>query len=160
MRLGRCGDSVRQLISNFDAQIRANPTIGRVLASESTGHLIRFGISGLLSTAFYFALANLYVIAFGMKPVWASVIAYAIAIGFSYSMQSRYTFRVRQDSRDQVLRFVVTSVSGLAISYWVVWLFNDYLGARYWVGPAFVCIIIPVINFVIFKRWVFARSGN
>ncbi len=148
---------MKRLVSDFKSRLRRNPTAGKIVASEHSGYIVRFGISGLLSTAFYFVLMNLIVLAFGMEPVWASVLAYAIAIGFSYTMQSRFTFRVKQDSLNQVTRFVATSLAGLAVSYWTVWLFNDYLKMPYWTGAAVVCVVVPTMNFLIFNRWVFLR---
>src|SRR5205807_347052 len=88
-----------------------------LLMPPSLHLVVRFGLTGVTTTLVYFFLTNAFVLLLRMAPVAASVCAYLLSIGISYLLQSRFTFRVNSDSVDQVVRFVVTSLAGLAASW-------------------------------------------
>ncbi|MEQ8701331.1 MAG: GtrA family protein [Bauldia litoralis] len=134
--------------------------VEKLAGSETSRRVMRFGIAGLLSTAFYFVVANLIVLVSTMDPAWASLGAYLLAIVFSYTVQSRFTYRVKQDSAPQIIRFLLTSGLGLAVSYWVVWICTELFSFPFWVGPFSVCIIVPVMNYFIFSLWVFSGERS
>lgn len=129
--------------------------LGAVLP-PSLHRVVRFGLSGLVATLVYFLLTNVLVLAAGMPPTAASVCAYLMSLGVSYLLQSRFTFRVKADSVDQMTRFVVTSLAGLVIAWCVMAITVDVLALPYFIGAAVVCILIPIANFFIFRGWVFA----
>lgn len=122
----------------------------------SLHRVVRFGLSGLVSTLVYFVLTNALVLVASMMPTTASVCAYLLSLGVSYLLQSRFTFRVNADSVDQIVRFVVTSLAGLMISWCAMAIAVDALALPYVIGAAVVCILIPVANFFMFRSWVFA----
>jgi putative flippase GtrA len=127
------------------------------LLSPSSLHLIaRFGLTGITTTLVYFFLTNAFVLLLGMPPAVASVCAYLFSIGISYLLQSRFTFRVNSDSVDQVVRFFVTSLAGLGVSWCVMVFTISGLGWPYLIGALAVCILIPTTNFFVFRGWVFA----
>jgi putative flippase GtrA len=127
------------------------------LLTPSSLHLIvRFGLTGVTTTLVYFFLTNAFVLLLGMPPAVASVCAYLVSIGISYLLQSRFTFRVNSDSVDQVVRFVVTSLAGLGVSWCVMVFTVSVLGWPYLIGALAVCILIPATNFFVFRGWVFA----
>jgi putative flippase GtrA len=129
------------------------------LLTPSPLHLVvRFGLTGLTTTHVYFFLTNAFVLLLGMPPAVASVCAYLLSIGISYLLQSRFTFRVNSDSVDQVVRFVVTSLAGLAVSWGVMAFTLVVLEWPYLSGALLVCVLIPAINFLVFRGWVFAMS--
>jgi putative flippase GtrA len=132
------------------------------LLTRSPLHLVvRFGLTGLTTTLVYFFLTNAFVLLLRMPPVVASVCAYLLSIGISYLLQSRFTFRVNGDSVDQVVRFVVASLAGLAASWCVMAITVAVLEWPYLSGALFVCVLIPAINFFVFRGWVFAmREGR
>jgi putative flippase GtrA len=123
--------------------------------------VVRFGLTGVTTTLVYFFLTNAFVLLFRMAPVAASACAYLLSIVISYLLQSRFTFRVNSDSVDQVVRFVVTSLVGLAASWCVMAFAVGVLEWPYLSGALLVCVLIPAINFFVFRGWVFAlREGR
>jgi putative flippase GtrA len=132
------------------------------LLTPSPLHLVvRFGLTGVTTTLVYFFLTNAFVLLLRMAPVVASVYAYLLSVGISYLLQSRFTFRVNSDSVDQVVRFVVTSLAGLAASWCVMAFTVAVLEWPYLSGALLVCVLIPAINFFVFRGWVFAmREGR
>lgn len=125
--------------------------------SERVLQVVRFGISGLSSTVVYFVVTIALVQLAQMEPITASVVGYAVSLVFSYLLQSRFTFRVTSDSGAQMVKFLVTSLFGFAVSYGSMRYFTGTLGLPYFVGALVVCVVLPVANFLIFKRWVFAE---
>jgi putative flippase GtrA len=120
--------------------------------------IIRFAISGLSSTLVYFVFLNLLVLSLALNSVLSSVLAYAASVVFYY-MQSRFTFRVDVDSKNQVIKFSITVLFGFIISFLSVYLFSSVFCAPYYVGGLVVCFVLPVANYFIFKRWVFKKLG-
>jgi putative flippase GtrA len=141
-------------------KIDVSSSVLLALVPQSMHRLIRFGLSGVATTLFYFALTNVLVLALHVQPVTASVCAYILSIGVSYLLQSRFTFQVRGDSFDQVAKFVVTSIAGLIVSWCVMAWSTDLMAWPYFVGAAMVCFLIPVVNFFVFRGWVFAVRKN
>ncbi|MFN4212156.1 MAG: GtrA family protein, partial [Devosia sp.] len=99
---------------------------------------------------------NVLVLALDLDPTTASVTSYLVSVVFSYLMQSRFTFRRKQDTAMQMVKFLVTSLFGFLVSYFSV-AYATYLGLHYVVGAIIVCAVLPIANYFIFKRWVFAR---
>ena len=126
----------------------------------SLHRVIRFGLAGLAATLVYFLLTNALVLAGGMPPVPASVVAYLLSLGVSYLLQSRFTFQVNANSLNQVARFVITSMAGLALAWCVMAISVDVLSWPYVVGAAAICLLIPIVNFFVFRGWVFAMRRD
>ncbi|HTM76303.1 MAG TPA: GtrA family protein [Devosia sp.] len=122
---------------------------------ERLHQVARFGIAGGSATLFYLVVATALVMLGHVQPVPASIAAYLLSLGLSYGLQSRFTFRQGSDSTSQVVRFLVTALVGLALSYGLVYLASDVL--HWWsvIGNIAVCIFIPIANYFVFKLWVF-----
>jgi putative flippase GtrA len=120
--------------------------------------VFRFAISGFLATSLYFLIVNTLIAAFRTDPVAASVSAYLLSLGVSYLLQSRFTFRVRSDSFTQALRFLISSLAGLAIAYAGMALTVQVLKFPSLLGSAAVCALIPLTSYLLFNYWVFADS--
>lgn len=151
-RLGKFGNGVRRIWESLDKQ-----RSGSALLTSRFSRILRFGFAGILATILYFILVSAIVSGLGIDPVVASVYAYLIALVFSYVMQSRFTFRVREDTFGQGLRFVITSLCGLAISFWAMSFSVNVLELPYAAGAAAVCVLIPLTNYFVFQHWVFVR---
>nr|WP_180882754.1 GtrA family protein [Mesorhizobium loti] len=112
-------------------------------------------MAGAASTLVYFVLVNALVLVVGISPVAASVMSYLGSLFLSYTLQSRFAFRVKSGSRSQIARFTLTSLCGLCMSFAIMILANDVLKAPYIVGALAICVLIPTVNYLIFRMWVF-----
>ncbi len=120
--------------------------------------LLRFAVSGLASTGFYFVLVLLILRVTEIRADIASLLAYLAAIGFSYLLQSRFTFRAKDDSPRQIGAFVIVSLAGLVISWLLMALLHLQLGVpAFWVA-AMICVVIPATNYFLFKWVVFTQN--
>lgn len=81
--------------------------------TESLQQFIRYVLVGVLNTAIS-ATIILIVQALGANPVVANILGYAIGVAFSFSMNSKFTFRTAT-TRHSALRFlIVVLISYLA----------------------------------------------
>jgi putative flippase GtrA len=126
----------------------------------SLHRIVRFGLAGAVATLAYFLITNVLVLLANMPPVTASVCAYLLSLGISYILQSRFTFKINTDSPNQVARFVITSLAGLLVSWCVMAIAVDVLSWSYFVGTAVICVLIPLVNYFVFRGWVFATHSN
>jgi len=127
-----------------------------MISSKSAEKILRFVIAGCSTTILYFLLANVFA-AVTPNPVLASTTAYVACVVASYLLQSRFTFRMPNDSRAQVAKFCAVSVVGLVVSVLVMKWAVDSQGLPYWVGALIVSGVIPVANFITFLVWVFVE---
>lgn len=142
------------------ARVKMIDSLLRAVLPPSLHRVARFGVSGAAATLVYFLLTNVLVIAAGLLPTVASVCAYLLSLGISYLLQSRFTFQANTASLDQMTRFAVTSLAGLAIAWCVMAITADVLAWPYLAGAAVICVLIPVANFFIFRGWVFATRKS
>lgn len=116
----------------------------------------RFSIVGVGATLTYFVVANALILLARMEPVAASITAYLAGMLVSYLGQRRFTFGVRASWRQSV-RFAILSALGLAISW------GSVAGAvalgwpPLW-GTVVTSLLVPVLNFLVMKSWVFVED--
>jgi len=134
-----------------------NRIAGGLLTSQPLQLVARFGLTGLTTTLAYFVLTNAFVLLLKMAAVSSSVCAYLASVAISYLLQSRFAFRVHDDSLDRIARFLLTSLAGLMIS-WCMMGFTVLMQLPYWIGAISVCAIVPIMNFFVMRGWVFAAQ--
>ena len=149
-------------ISVLNAGISSRNTfnVSGVLTKTGIGEafrLFRFALSGMVSTAAYatFVLALLYFAE--LQADIASVLAYLGAIGVSYLLHSRFTFRTREDTTFRIASFTVVSLMGLAISYGAMSFLSVKLGLPPVLVTIVICVTIPVMNYFVLRLFVFKQ---
>ncbi len=122
----------------------------------------RFLIIGLGATLIYAVLAAL--LSTGetalMRPAAGSVLSYAIAAVFSYAGHKYFTFVSHGAHRFEAPRFVLLSLVGLAISLLLPVVLSGLLGLSALVPILATCILIPIVNYVVLRYWVFASTRS
>jgi putative flippase GtrA len=123
------------------------------------GQLLRFLMVGATATCAHYVVAlftatalNLYV---------ANLLGYLTAVAISYFGHQRYSFQLAPEAvshRAQLPRFVLASLSGLALSYLILALMRDLVGAPDWLSLAAAVGLVPVYTFLVNKYCVF-RAG-
>ena len=117
--------------------------------------VVRFAAVGTLTAFLYFTGYNLLRVHFGTLPALASAIAYAAAIIFQYIGHAFFTFRRKILAPSQIARFVVTNGMGLAFSMIGAFLMVSVLMMSDWISSIIIVLALPVINWVVMRRWVF-----
>lgn len=117
--------------------------------------LVRFGIVGGLASLIY-AVVTYALITNAMSPVWASVVAYAIAIPVSFLGQKYFTFDARGRVPVELSLFVITQAIGLLAAAAIMMLF----AAKPIMGILAVVIAIPLMNFVAMTYFIFPAKAR
>ncbi|MER8499629.1 GtrA family protein [Mesorhizobium sp. M0208] len=121
----------------------------------------RFLIIGLGATLLYALLAAVFSMgdAVSMRPASASVLAYAIAAVFSYAGHKYFTFVSSGAHRFEAPRFFVLTLLGLAVSFLLPAVLSGILGLQAQIPIVLTCLVIPLVNYVMLRHWVFASAG-
>lgn len=124
--------------------------------------LSRFAAVGALATVIYAVLAFCLSGGLGLAilpAAPASLVAYAAAAAFSYAGHKYVTFVSHGAHVFEAPRFLALTALGLGFA----WLLPTILVGGAGLPPAVpiivTCILVPVVNYVVLDRWVFA-SGD
>jgi putative flippase GtrA len=121
----------------------------------------KFGIVGMLATATHVGLMVVMVEWFGWRPLIANFGAFGVAFVVSFVGHYRWTFADQRAAgpeswRGPLARFIVMSLTGLALNSLAVFMVVDVLGLSYVYALAIMVSVVPAILFVIGKFWAFA----
>ncbi|MDB5851176.1 MAG: gtrA-like family protein [Rhodoferax sp.] len=117
------------------------------------GIVARFGMTGVCSTLLHLGVVWLASNRFGAPLALANGLAFLVANGFSYLMQSRWTFKARPRS---LQRWCVASAALLCLSVGVGRLADL---ARLPTSIAWIVVVVPMmgVSFLLMRYWVFPR---
>jgi putative flippase GtrA len=125
------------------------------MPAVDSSEITRFGLVGIAATVLYATLA-LALTHWFFASVPASLIAYAAAATFSYLAHKSITFFSTGAHRLEAPRFVVLTAVGIAIAFAAPLILTDMLALRPIFAVLLTCLLVPVVNFVVMDRWVFA----
>lgn len=117
----------------------------------------RFVLVGGAATVLYAVLAlglNVLTGAFAGQAT-LSLAAYLLSAGFSYFAHRIFTFASIGDHRFEGPRFALLTASGATISFALPVLMENVFRLPIFFSVIAVCIVIPLINFLVLDRWVF-----
>jgi putative flippase GtrA len=117
--------------------------------------LSRFAAIGILSTALYAVLALVFN-GLGLEATGASVLAFGLASVFSYTGHKYVTYASGGRHAFELPRFLALSAAGLAVVSMLPALLTGLLGLPAAVPILLACIVVPIVNYVVLGRWVFA----
>ena len=119
------------------------------------GQLGRFAVVGVAATLTHVGVALLATYLFGLPPLQANLAGFIIAVGLSFQGHLRVTFRVKDPQWWHLCRFIVLSVTSLAVSSLItaVCMRN---GGDMRLAMALVAGVVPASSFLVARIWVFA----
>ncbi|MBP6725306.1 MAG: GtrA family protein [Halioglobus sp.] len=127
---------------------------------DLSGQVMRFALVGAAATCTHYIVALISAIHI---PIYgANLLGYLAAVAISYFGHQRYSFRVAAEDvshQRQLPRFVAGSLGGLALSYLLLALMRDLVGAPNWLSLAVAVGLVPVYAFVLNKLWVFRATA-
>ena len=131
------------------------------ISGQLPGELTRFALVGALASCTHNVIALLsagHITLYG-----ANLLGYMAAVAISYFGHQRYSFRLAAQDishSSQLPRFVLGSLSGLALSYLLLALARQVLDAPNWLALALAVGLVPVYAFLFNKRFVFRSAAN
>ena len=126
-----------------------------VASWKFAGHVIRYGIVGIIGTILHIGTLALLVERFQVNPVLSSVTGFLFAFIISYFLNFFWVFNSSREHLTTSIRYLVVSVFGLVLSTLIMYTVVDIL--QWWYGWGALCIIlvIPVSNFILNYLWTF-----
>lgn len=117
--------------------------------------LVKFGMTGVANTLVDYVVF-LLLVALGLDVYFSQCCSFVAGMLNSYLINRRWTFQTKQRFFSlQIVKFVLSNLSVLAVSMILLRLFMDVVG---WSIPlaklAAVCITMG-INFLVSRLWVF-----
>lgn len=121
----------------------------------NTLRIFKFISVGTVSTVTYFIFAFVLNYIDPQSPEINSIYAYLAGMTISFTGQRVVTFQSANSIKPDILRFLVLSIIGLILSYFCLYFINTNLGLAPIFGNLLVCLLIPLVNYIIMSLWVF-----
>ena len=90
--------------------------------------------------------------------IFASGLAFAVAVVNNYLLNRWWTFRSTGSFAGQFLKFLVVSVAGLGLNELAFWVFRGQLGIGVLVSQCLAILCVLPFNFILNKLWSFRES--
>jgi putative flippase GtrA len=94
----------------------------------------------------------------GLEEVTAAMLAVIIASPISYFGHALFTFRVGFADRSYALKFVGLIAITFVINWAIVKIGVQRIGIPYWLGLFTTTIIVPIVNYLLLRLYVFASG--
>lgn len=120
--------------------------------------LTSYGMVGITLTALYLCASLGLRYLLSMPAQFASPTAFLLCVPIAYLAQSTIVFQSRWLNAKQMMRFIVTMITGFAIATAAVPLLSWTLGLPEIISLLSVSLFVPIANFIIFRFWVFDGS--
>ena len=119
--------------------------------------LLRYLISGGTAAATNLTVFFLLVHFGHMYYLYASILAFAVSIAVSFTMQKFWTFRDKplHDVHTQFARYLVVILSNLLLNTTLVYLFVEKAGIWYLLAQILATAIIAVVGYFGYRYFVF-----
>lgn len=132
----------------------------RLLASKIYDlrfELLRFAISGGISTLLYGVLAFALEKITELSPLSIHFIAFFLCLPVSYMLQRVFTFSFKGSVSRSAFKFVVLSALSMVVGAGIVALVSFLGYAPYW-GTLAVMVAIPSTSYITMKIWVYRKE--
>lgn len=128
-----------------------------MITSSSLTQLIRYGIVGLLSNGFGYAIF-LCLTYLGIGPKQTMSLLYFSSMGISYWGNWRWTFTHNDNFLNTSSRFLLAHLFGYLLNFFLLLLFVDIWGYPYQWVQAPAIIVVALFIFIAFKFFVFTTT--
>ena len=118
--------------------------------------IIRYGLTGGISTAIHITVAYLYLYFVDTSLFVSNTLGFMVAFVFSYLVQSLYVFKHAIGLSKALKYFIVQFASLLAAIF-----ISDYLPLENsYIKTILVILILPLITYVVHKFWTFKEAKS
>lgn len=112
-------------------------------------------------TAFLLDIGSLYLLKdrLGFSPVQAVIINQPLIILFVFWTNKKWSFQAAGQTRSQLTRFIILSLTNYGISIIWMWFFAHKLGFNYLIAKLANVVLAVSWNFLAYKYWVYAETA-
>ncbi|VWC54973.1 GtrA family protein [Burkholderia lata] len=125
----------------------------RTLDTVERARLIRFGVSGIGSTALHALIAAAMFAVFDATPVSANAVAFTCPTAFSYLANTLWSFS-SPVTWGNFVRFLAVAMAGLGMTMLLAHGTGTFGLARAWSIVA-VVLCVPPVTFVLHRLWTY-----
>lgn len=129
------------------------------MGRSEPARILRFAAIGGLSTVIYAVGTLALSDRFGLPAAVGSVVAYGAGAVFSYCGHRFVTFMSDGAVGFEIVRFACATAAGFLLSVGLAAILTDLAGFPSSVPVALVSILVPVLNFVVLRKFVFVGGG-
>ncbi len=116
---------------------------------------MKYGIIGVFGTLLQTGTLFLVVEKANGDPLLGSTLGFILSLLFSYTANSRWTFKESERSTSALIKYAVVSCAGLVLNLLILYLFDRVLGWWYGYGQITSIVLVPIHNFILNKTWAF-----
>jgi putative flippase GtrA len=130
------------------------------MGRSEPARILRFAVIGGVSTLIYavLTLALSAMHGFGMPVTIASIAGYGAGAVFSYCGHRFVTFMSDGAVGFEIVRFACATALGFLLSVGLAVILADVAGLPPLVPVAIASILVPVLNFIILRKFVFVAA--
>lgn len=121
--------------------------------------LTRFASVGFFATGLHVLVATACANLFGLPALLSNAVGFAAAVTLSYLGHGRFSFETNLHHRVHGPRFLLTALTGLAVSSCLTQITVVWLGAPFVAGMAVVALAVPASTYVLCRFWVFRPTA-
>lgn len=110
---------------------------------------------GVLAVALHLSVLLLLVERFGVAPVLATSVGFALGVCVNYYYQYYITFKSARSHKQALPIFVLLAVIMLQLNFVIFWLLWEKLGVHYVMAQIVSTGVVFLANFTINKRYTF-----
>ncbi|NLE23109.1 MAG: GtrA family protein [Actinobacteria bacterium] len=133
---------------------------------ESGRQFVKFSVVGTVGTVVNLAVLKSTLFAWGHLvgdptfgvEIFASGLAFCIAVVNNYLLNRWWTFRATGSFTTQFLKFFIVSCCGLALNELAFWLFRGRLDIDVLVSQGLAILCVLPFNFFVNKLWSFRED--
>ncbi len=120
--------------------------------------LSTYALVGVVASLAHYAVLVALVELGAMHPVPAALTGYVVGGVVSYRLNRRHTFASERPHREAAWRFALVALVGFGLTYLLMRLFVERLGAPYLPAQLVTTILIMFVSFAINRLWTFAHG--
>lgn len=117
--------------------------------------IVRFPIVGVVNSLVYAVATTAYISQFQVGSKAASLLGYLTALPVAFFGHRRFTFGSTGSVSAQMRRFCLVHAVGVFVSWLAMGAAVDFFSLHYAVGIFGAVVLVPIISFFVFDRWVF-----
>lgn len=117
---------------------------------------VKYGLVGIVGTASHTLTLYLGVEKFGLNPLLSSSLGFIISVVISFLMNAKWTFNSSHRSKLFFVKYLIVCLIGLGINLTILYFFTYVVFYNYLIGQLIALLVVPIINFVLNKKWAFS----
>jgi putative flippase GtrA len=117
----------------------------------------RFASVGLVATVVHVAIVFFLVEWMDVDPVLSSLPAFFTAVSAAFFLNRNWTFSSTQSKNDQFRRYLIVALGGMLLNLVIMYVTVHIAHGPYFVGISLVVAIVPIVSFVLQRKWTFGR---